>query len=201
MDWIVLLAIVLVALFAIAAFIQGEKATRTATRIEDRIRSLDGFEPADVYVSTINLAGVAIDIGRREILLANESVLRRVAVSSIASCEILEDDTQLAYVNRGSQLTGIAVGGILLGGVGAVIGSLSASKRSISNVKKVCLRFITDDFDSPKHDIVLLDRSDSKKGLTKESVLYRQALETAELWHGRVMAMMNAGASHGSPTT
>jgi len=194
MEWVVGLVIVLGVLVAIG-FMKGQRDHRTATNVEKRIRHLDNFEPTDVYVSTINFAGVAIDANRREILLADEATLRRFTMSSIISCEILEDDVRLAYVNRGSQLAGIAVGGILLGGVGAVIGGLSASKRSTNNVSKVILRFMTDDFDRPKHDIVLLDWSFSKKGLKRDGMLYRAALETAELWHGRVTAMMKAGES------
>ena len=201
MEWELWLAIVLLALLIVAACYQGVHVAKTATSIEDRIRRLNGFKAADVYVSTINMAGVAIDVGRGEILLANEKALRRFPASSIVSCEILEDDTQLAYVNRGSQLAGAAVGGILLGGVGAIIGSLAASKRSISNVKKVYLRFTTDDFKRPIHDIVLLDWSSSKKGLKRDNKLYRQALETAELWHGRVMGLMKVRASHLSSRT
>lgn len=199
MEWIVGLAIVLGVLVAIG-LMQGQRDHRAATNIEKRIRHLDNFEPTDVYVSTFNLAGVAIDSSRREILLADEATVRRFTMSSIISCEILEDDVRLAYVNRGSQLAGIAVGGILLGGVGAVIGGLSASKRSINNVSKVILRFMTDDFERPKHDIVLLDWSFSKKGLKRDGMLYRAALETAELWHGRVTAMMKAGESSDKAT-
>lgn len=200
MEWVVGLVIFLGALVAIG-LLQGPRNRRTATDIEKRIRHLDDFEPADVYVSTFNLAGVAIDLGRRELLLADEDALRRFTVSRIISCEILEDDIQLAYANRGSQLAGIAVGGILLGGVGAVIGGLSGSKRSINNVNTVVLRFMTEDFDKPKHDVVLLDWSFSKKGFKRDNMLYRQALEMAELWRGRVMAMMKAGESHEGVTT
>ena len=194
MEWVVGLAIVLGVLFAFGVM-QGQRDYRTVTDIEKRIRHLDDFEPTDVYVSSINFAGVAIDASRREILLADEAALRRFTMSSIVACEILEDDVRLAYVNRGSQLAGIAVGGILLGGVGAVVGALSASKRSINNVSKVILRFMTDDFERPKHDIVLLDWSFSKKGLKRDGMLYREALETAELWHDRVTAMMKAEES------
>ena len=134
MEWVVGLVIFLGALVAIG-LLQGQRNRRTATDIEKRIRHLDDFEPADVYVSTSNLAGVAIDLGRRELLLADEDALRRFTVSSIISCEILEDDIQLAYANRGSQLAGIAVGGILLGGVGAVIGGLSGSKRRLGRAR------------------------------------------------------------------
>ncbi len=184
MEWVVVGLVVLLGTIIVMSVLQGQRDNRTATNIEKRIRRMDDFEAADVYVSAFNLAGVAIDLGRQELLLADEGALRRSTVSSIVSCEILEDDIQLAYVNRGSQLAGIAVGGILLGGVGAVIGGLSGSKRSINNVNKVVLRFRTDDFDRPKHDIVLLDWSFSKKGLKRDGMLYRGALEMAELWHG-----------------
>ena len=189
MEWVVALIVFLGALVAIG-LIQGQRNHRKATNIEKRIRTLDDFESTDIYVSTYNFAGVALDTKRRELLLADEAALRRFTISSIVSCEILEDDVSLAYVNRGSQLAGIAVGGILLGGVGAIIGGQSASKRKINNVSKVILRFMTDDFDSPKHDVVLLDWSFSKKGIKRDGMLYREALETAELWHGRVTAMM-----------
>ena len=194
MEWVVGLAIVLTVLVAIG-LMQGQRTHRTTTSIETRIRHLNNFDPTAVYVSSSNLAGVAIDSSRREILLADEATLRRLTISSIISCDILEDDVRLAYVNLGSQLAGIAIGGILPGGVGAVIGSLSASKRSINNVRKIILRFMTDDFERPRHGVVLLDWSFSKTGIKRDSMLYRAALETAELWHGRVTAMMKAGES------
>lgn len=194
MEWVVGLIALLGALVAVG-LVQAQRNDRTAANIGKLIRSLDDFEPTDVYVSTQNFAGVAIDANRRELLLVDEATLRRFPISSIVSCEILEDDVSLAYVNRGSQLARVAVGGVLLGGVGAIIGGLSASKRKINNVRKVILRFMTDDFDRPKHDVVLLDWSFSKKGLKRDGMLYRKALETAELWHGRVIAMMKSGES------
>ena len=195
MEWVVGLAIVLGVVFTLG-LMKGQRDQQTATDVERRIHHLDNFEPTDTYVSNINFAGVAIDASRREILLADEATLRRFTMSSIILCEILEDNVRLAYVNRGSQLARVTVGGILLGGVGAVVVGLSASKRSINNVSKVILRFTTDDFERPKHDIVLLDWSFSKKGLKRDGLLYRAALETAELWHGRVTAMMKAAESN-----
>ena len=161
--------------------------------IEERILGLSDFDAADIYISWTSLTGVAIDKGRREFLLVDEGSPRRFRLSSIVSCEIVEDGVQLASTDRGSQLAGIAVGGMLAGGVGAVIGGLSGSRRSTSYVKKVFLRFITDDFDRPNHDIVLLDRSYDKTGVERDHSDYKEALETAELWHGRVLAMLNAG--------
>ena len=156
------------------------------------MRRLTDFDPSDVLVSRENLAGVAIDLSRRKLLLADEQKLRQFSVGQIISCEILEDEVQLAFVNRGSQLIRGAVGGIAFGGVGAAVGALSASRRSVDNVKKVVLRFVTDDFDQPNHDVVLLDWSFRKKGLKRGNPIYRMALDQAELWHGRVKALLKS---------
>ena len=170
--WFLAIAIgaigLLVAWIALRIFL-----VRKAGSIKRRIKELDDFEADDVYVSDQNLGGVAIDLKRREILLTDAEEFRRFTVPSIVSCEILEDDVQLAYANRGSQLAGVAVGGILLGGVGAVIGGLSGSKRSVSKVRKMILRLVTDDFQNPNHDIVLLDWIHDKHGAPRDSMVYR----------------------------
>ena len=200
MDWTVVVIVCLVGLLAV--FIgQRVLSRRVVTTIEKRIRGLDDFEPADVYVSKLNFAGVAIDVNRREILLSEVETFRRFTVPSIISCEILEDDVQLAYANRGSQLTGVAIGGILLGGVGAVIGGLSSSKRTVNKVKKIIIRFVTDDFEKPNHDIVLLDSMYDQNAVERSSSTYRKTLEIAELWHSRVRAMMKADQLGAGKTT
>ena len=191
MEWVAVIGVVFAGAI-VWGIVQGIDKARGAAKIKKRIGELDNFKPADVYVSETNLLGLAIDPQRREIVLADEDKLRRFNVPSIVSCEILQDDVQLAYVNRGSQLASVAVGGVLLGGVGAVIGGLSGSTRSVNNVKKLILRFVTDDFDKPNHDIVLLDWSFSSKGIKRDNLIYQQALEIAELWHSRVRAMMKA---------
>ena len=145
-----------------------------ASAIEDKIKNLHDFDAADVYVSFINQAGVAIDRTRREFLLSDEDRLCRFNVRSIISCQVLEDGDQLAFVDRGSQLAGIAIGGALLGGIGAVIGGLSASQRNVKRVKSLVLRFTTDDFDNPVHDIVLLE-SRSEKGCPETILSIRRS--------------------------
>ncbi len=165
--------------------------------MEDEVRNLVDFDAADVYVSHSNHAGVAIDRSRREILLIDMDGFRIFPVESIISCEVLEDGMQLAYANRGSQLAGVAVGGALLGGVGAVIGGLSGSQRTLQRVQSVVLRFTTDDFDNPVHDIVVMEITE--KGMGKDDIFYREALKVAQRWHARTVAMMKAANQDSSP--
>lgn len=188
MFWVVVIVCVgFFILFGISSVARRKRSHELEEEICDR----EDFDPADVYVSKANVAGVAIDRERRLVALADDDGWRALPITSIVSCEVLEDGVQLAYANRGSQLAGIAVGGALLGGVGAAIGGLSGSSRSVNNVTKLVLRFVTDDFDKPNHDILVYhDMSD--KGIAHNSLAYTQALEDAELWHARVMAMMKA---------
>ena len=190
MEWIYGF-LTLCVLAVVVAIWQGLLDNRKASELEDKIKNLPNFDAADVYVSSFNHAGVAIDRTRREFLLADKDGLRRFNVRSIMSCEVLEDDVQLACANRGSQLTGMAIGGALLGGVGAVIGGLSASQRNVSRVKSLVLRFTTDNFDNPVHDIVVV-RSPSKKGMPRDGVMYPEHLKIAQRWHARTVAMMKA---------
>lgn len=164
------------------------RGRKIVSQMEDRVENCKDFDAADLYIGQ-NYAGVAIDRKRRRILLIDRDDLRIFDVGSILSCEVLEDGVQLAYANRGSQLLGVAVGGALLGGVGAVIGGLSGSQRTIQRVQSIVLRFTTDDFDKPVHDIVV-DEAADEKGMGKGSVGYRRAIEVASLWHGRTVAMM-----------
>ena len=186
---ILLLAALLFGGAIVIGIILGARDHRIAKNIDSRIRGEPDFAPADVYVSDTSLTGIAIDRGRSEIILADKERLRRFGIGSIVGCEILQDEVQIARFNRGSQALGVAVGGTLLGGVGATIGGLSGSRR---NIQKIVLRVTTDDFDQPHHDIVMLDWSFRKKGLQRDNFIYKNALDTAERWHGRLAAMMQA---------
>ena len=132
MEWIVGLFVAVL----VGGIWAGVSANRKASQLEDEVRELADFDAADVYVSPHNHAGVAIDRNRDEILLTDKKEIRIFHVESVISCEVIEDGMQLAYANRGSQALGVAVGGALLGGVGAVIGGLSGSQRTMQRVSE-----------------------------------------------------------------
>ena len=71
---------------------------------------------------------------------------------------------------------------------GAMIGGLSGSSTISENFHKVVLRLVVDHFDRPVHETVLVD---SEKALAKDNKLYKEAMEKAELWYGRVIGLMH----------
>jgi len=147
---------------------------------------------------------------RKEILLADGHGNRRYQAREIIGCEILVDDVQISYADRGSQIAGAAVGAALLGGIGAItgdrqssrllggfgatIGGLSGARLVRSNVRKIVLRIAMDDFDKPYHDVVTLDWTHSRKGLDSDNSTAKEALRIAEKWHGRIVALIRRGS-------
>ncbi len=99
MELFLIVFVISLGAYTVRCVLRTRQDDRTAANIEKRIRRMDRFEPADVYVSPDNFAGIAIDVGRQELLLADESGLRRFTASSIVSCEILEDEIQLDNVS------------------------------------------------------------------------------------------------------
>jgi len=67
----------------------------------------------------------------------------------VTAVEIVENGQTVTNTNRSSQFIGAAVGDLLLGGVGAIVGGLSGSTRSTSNVKSLHLKITVDDQTNP----------------------------------------------------
>ncbi|WP_420417415.1 zinc ribbon domain-containing protein [Pacificispira sp.] len=185
--------IIILAGAAIYGWHLGGKNKQQAAESENRIRRRRDFRANDMVISPQNQAGIAVDTSQRKAVLITGHSDRDVPFSNILGSEILIDNATVTSTNRGSQLTGAAVGGLLAGGVGAMIGGLSGSTTSRTGVRKVTLRIAVDDFHRPYHDIDLLDWSHSDKGILPGSTMegaLKEAVQQAELWHGRISSII-----------
>lgn len=71
----------------------------------------------------------------------------------ILSIEIYVDGASITKTSRSSQLGGALVGGILAGGVGAIIGGTTGTKTTTENIKKIDLLITVNDIQKPIHAI------------------------------------------------
>ena len=62
----------------------------------------------------------------------------------------------ITSTNRGSQLIGAAVGDLLLGPMGLLVGGVTGSKRTVQRVSQIAVKVIVDDRASPIHLIEFL---------------------------------------------
>ncbi len=98
----------------------------------------------------------------------------------IIGVEMIQNDGAIAQsTERGSQIGGTVVGGLLLGGVGAIIGGLSGKKESNVEAKKLALRIVVNDIQDPFHMIEFFSCSNPIK---RSDLFGKKHFEEIEHW-------------------
>lgn len=112
-----------------------------------------------------------------------------VDLDDIIESEVIVDDNTITKVGRGSQVIGAAIGGAVLGGVGAIIGGLSGNKTSSKEIKNIDIKLTVNDLNNPVYKINFLNSETEsyntyKTGHRKDSFLCERALEQVDKWQG-----------------
>ena len=180
-GWVLLIVAVVVG----AAIVQVIAVSNKKKAMEEKLKSLPDFSPTQKIMSNNGDTGLAIDENRKTIVLINNNLsgvnLKLITYRDALSSEIFVDGETITKTARGSQLGGALIGGLALGGVGAIIGGLSGKTKSSEKVKRVDLRIIINDTKQPLHDINFMDIEGKKDG-----IIYKAAMEQARHWHGLI---------------
>jgi len=111
--------------------------------------------------------------------IINSDVVKKFNYKDIIQVELKQDDESVISTSRASQLGGALVGGVLAGGIGAVIGGLSGKQKQQKDVKNVELVLTLDDLDDPFFKI---EFAYFHKPVETNSYLYLVAYEEAYAW-------------------
>lgn len=128
--------------------------------------------------------GLAIDDQSKQVCLINGESLKIIKYSDIIESEIIAGGDTITKTSRSSQFAGAAVGGLLLGGVGAVIGGLSGKTVTKQDIKDVWLKLIINDTSNP---IYVIDFIETRNGQKTDSKI---ALKEAQKWHALVSVII-----------
>jgi hypothetical protein len=157
--------------------------------MEEKLESLPDFSPTQKIMGNNGDTGLAIDEERKKVVLIKNGPtgveLKPIIYRDVLSSEIFVDGETVTKTARGSQLGGALIGGLALGGVGAIIGGLSGKKKSSEKVKRVDLRVTVYDTKSPLHDINFMDIEGKKDG-----IIYKSAMDQARHWHGLIAVLI-----------
>ena len=93
--------------------------------------------------------------------------------------EIIVDGNIIVKTSTTSTIGRAVVGGVITGGVGAVIGGVTGKKSHNEVVKKIDLKICVNDSSNPFYKIRFLD-TECKKG----DSIYNDSYENAERWQG-----------------
>jgi hypothetical protein len=164
-DYIAYVVAAIITLFVVFVLSHKPKeTTKVATR--DYLSELRAKYPgAKEYFSTSGGAFVLVDFEKRLVVLGKghtypgksfhpKNYCNEYQFTDIVKVELIQDGVEVSSTSRGSQAVGTAVGALALGGVGAIIGGLSGSKRTQTGTKMMSIRVTVDDMDNPIHEIV-----------------------------------------------
>jgi len=176
--------------FVVIAAFMGDKKSRILKKIE-------GFSPTIVHQGGSTGPSVAIDATNNKFAIIygrkNAGVFD---FRNLIAIEICRNGTSIDKTNRGSQVVGAAIGAVLLGPIGLLLGGLTGSKRREENIKRLSLKLFTSDIKKPVHEIIFFD---SPKGLKPESSLVKSAADELDEWHGRFKTILHMSAQASEP--
>jgi hypothetical protein len=163
-------------------------------RIERKFNSVAGFTPSQRFVSPDQRILVALDESSRKLFIVTErfGTPQIIAPDDVLAAELVEDGVTVTSTDRGSQVLGAAVGGALFGGLGAVVGGLSASSTGTNKTQRLDLKVVVNDISQPVRMIPFLN---SAAGVEKSSPEYQEARQQAFHWHAILSLVIKQPAS------
>lgn len=181
MFWLILLGIIGIIIVGVYQGVQS--AEKLSNNKQNQLNTLteNGFNSEKVC-STFKTT-VAFDISNKQIAVCNHTnnIIQKIKFEDVIECEIIEDNTTIAKGGIGRAL----VGGVLAGGVGAIVG---AGTRSTSNVtNNLAVRIITADI---KNSLVMITLIET---MTKrDTEMYKMCMNTAQEIYSTVISVIKA---------
>lgn len=163
-DYLIYVITAVIVLFVV--FVLSHKPKETTVKGPDFLAEMRAKYPgAKEYFSASTQAYVLVDFEKRLVVLGKGFTLpqnpprprtycNEYRFNDVVKVELIQDGIEVSSTSRGSQAVGTAVGALALGGVGAIIGGLSGSKRTQTGTKMMSIRVTVDDIDNPLHEIL-----------------------------------------------
>lgn len=179
---------------ALCAALKNQARRRAEATLVRSLAVVNGQGSAHVLVSFDKRAGIAIGHDAKSICLAGGNWINAEVfdVAEVFAAELYIDGECETSTSRSSQIAGAAVGGLLLGGVGMIIGGLSGKKKTNRKVSSIEIRVTVDDVNNPLHDVQLLSRE-----ISRNSPEAKRIMEEARLFHAHLDVMIK-GADQAS---
>ena len=181
-----IIAVILGILIGIGKIVATSKKKKD---IEAKLCELSDFEASQKVVGEDGETGIALDEQRKKVCLIKHNAgnidLSVISYRDLLASEICEDGTSVTKASRVSQVGTALVGGLLFGGVGAVVGGLTGKKSTSDKIKRIDLRLTVNRTQAPIHDVNFMNEEGKKGGL-----IYNNAVQKARHWHGLIEVLI-----------
>ena len=157
-DFLILICVILVPFCIFMAFKSSDKRKEEIEKLHQQLNQLPNFKPKKTlikYYITGN-KGISIDDDSKQICLIVNNQLILKPFTDIIETQVVVDGKTITKTSRGSQALGMAVGGVLGGGLGLLIGGLTASTSETKKIKNVSIKLLMNDLTTPVHEVGLI---------------------------------------------
>jgi hypothetical protein len=186
--WTVLgLAIVVLLVIGVVVAASKSEAQKTG-----ELRRIPGYNPG--YSEDIGWGRptISIDPDSQQFAIVRADQTPKVfRFDQLVAAEIERDGKSLTKTNRGSQVAGAAVGALLLGPAGLLLGGLTGSKRQEEKIKRLSLKLYTNDLREPVTEVPFYK---DLVGQNADSFIIRNAAKRADEWYGRFQTILHTRA-------
>jgi hypothetical protein len=158
-----------------------------------KIIAKNNIEFDDIVFSLDNEMSLLFNDKQHRIYFIDQRKVKEYSYSDILESRIVENKESITVTSRGSQIGGALLGGIIAGGVGAIIGGLSGSKRNISKVESLELYIIVNDTSQPIQKISFFDKNNITSPKIKE---YEKVKHKIEHWHHLISVLIKRADDH-----
>lgn len=130
---------------------------------------------------------IAIDKNREKIVYINDKgnalVKKEFSFSDIISCELIKDGETIYKKSATRTIGGAIVGGVISGGVGAIIGGLSGSSKEKEKINSIDIKITLRDIDNPNFMFKFFEYRGTRMFLDL-------SIKSAEEWKDRITAII-----------
>ncbi|NME66034.1 hypothetical protein HF846_15710 [Clostridium cadaveris] len=148
--------------------------------------SIEGGHSKEVedFISTSEVKGyIKFNDDTKQILISPKFNPRIINYSDILDFELIEDGETV--VTKGGLGKAVA-GGVLFGGVGAIVGGTTSKKKSITSISGLKIKIVVKDMNNPNSYINLITTSTKT-----DSFIYKNSYEIAQ----KILSMLQIATS------
>lgn len=179
---IIIIALVIGVLIGIVIIVSNIQHKNKSKEV---FENLTNFNVTDKYLSDTSGVSIAYDKTRKKICLVVEHKAELYEYKDIIQSELDIDGETVMKQSLSGTVGRSLVGGVLSGGVGAIIGGTTGSKTGKEKIKNIELKITVNDLKSPVFRINFMNTEISKGGF-----IYQVCYGEAEKWHGIITTLI-----------
>jgi hypothetical protein len=183
-------------ILAMAAAVGVYFSVQRGNNLDKALANLNGFTVTQQHPPASNIlrtSGMAVDEQTNQICFyqfrQGKLDARIFQGQDILEAEVVEDGYSVTKSSTSSVAGRAVLGGLLLGPAGAIVGGVTAKRRTDGKVKSIDLRVIVNDTAKPIHTINFMN-IEQEKG----SAIYKKAFADAKHWHAVINVLIRRGS-------